>query len=220
VSFNRLAPHYLWLETLAFGNQLQRARVACLPHIPTPHRALVVGEGNGRFLCELLRTYPNTRIDCVDESSVMLDLAQRRFKPEREAAREQVRFINASIENVPLENTRYDLVVTHFFFDCFTKPELLAIIPKLAASATASASWLIADFRIPPAGMRHYWARTVVAAMYRFFRLTTHITANSLVDPAPFLTANNFRRSEHKLFAGAIVYSDLWTRGGRSSATP
>ena len=55
VSFDSIAPAYRTLETIAFGGALQRARVACLGEIGTPRRALIVGEGNGRFLCELLR---------------------------------------------------------------------------------------------------------------------------------------------------------------------
>ena len=66
MSFDRLARPYRLLETLAFGNALQRARTFWIDKIPSPKRALIVGEGNGRFLCELLCTYP--KIDVVHVS--------------------------------------------------------------------------------------------------------------------------------------------------------
>src|SRR5205085_11553919 len=64
VSFDAIAPWYRTLETIAFGQALQRARVACLAEISAPRRALIVGEGHGRYLCQLLRAHPPPHVDC------------------------------------------------------------------------------------------------------------------------------------------------------------
>src|ERR1043165_8266693 len=66
VSFDAVTPWYRTLETVAFGNALQRARLACLAEIQAPSRVLIVGEGDGRFLFQLLRMHPSAEIDCVD----------------------------------------------------------------------------------------------------------------------------------------------------------
>src|SRR5205085_12587628 len=81
VSFDAIAPWYRTLETIAFGQSLQRARDACLAEISAPRRALIVGEGNGRFLCELLRAHPALEVDCVESSKQMIELAQERIGP-------------------------------------------------------------------------------------------------------------------------------------------
>jgi hypothetical protein len=52
-NFDCLAAHYRWMEWLLAGRKLQRCREAFLGSIPPPTRALLVGEGNGRFLTAL-----------------------------------------------------------------------------------------------------------------------------------------------------------------------
>ena len=82
MSFDALAPWYRMLEWVAFGDELQRCRVAFLKEITGPRRALIVGEGNGRFLCELLRLHPGVEVDCLDASDHMLRLARKRVDRE------------------------------------------------------------------------------------------------------------------------------------------
>jgi SAM-dependent methyltransferase len=80
VNFDLVAPHYRLLESIAFGNALQSARTCWIQQIPRPRRALIVGEGNGRFLCELLRAHPKIDIDCVEASGRMVALARARVR--------------------------------------------------------------------------------------------------------------------------------------------
>lgn len=63
VSFDLVAPHYRWLETIAFGNALQRAQTCWIDTIARPKRTLIFGEGDGRFLCELVRAYPKIDVE-------------------------------------------------------------------------------------------------------------------------------------------------------------
>src|SRR5437016_5407100 len=50
MNFDRVAPHYRWLETVTFGSALEKSRNYWIRRVPRPKRALIVGEGNGRFL--------------------------------------------------------------------------------------------------------------------------------------------------------------------------
>ena len=50
-----IAPHYWWIERLGMGRALERRRRWFLPEIGNARRALVLGDGDGRFLRELLR---------------------------------------------------------------------------------------------------------------------------------------------------------------------
>jgi ubiquinone/menaquinone biosynthesis C-methylase UbiE len=208
VSFDRIAPHYHWLDTIAFGNKLQTARVAFLDQIDPPKRALVAGEGNGRFLRQLLRKYPATKVDCADASARMLQLARERAPSEGS----RVRFLHKDLLAWSPEKAAYDLIVTHFFFDCFTENEIETIAQKLARSAKQNAIWLLADFFIPARVFTRLHALASLQAMYWFFRATTRITARRLIDPSESLRRHNFHLVTRRSWRFGLIKSELWQR--------
>jgi ubiquinone/menaquinone biosynthesis C-methylase UbiE len=212
VSFDAVAPWYRTLETIAFGDALQRCRVACLGEIRSPQHTLIVGEGDGRFLCELLRRYPDVQVDCVDASERMLELARRRIVSEQPDRTDQVHFLHRDITAWTPPEDCYDLIVTHFFLDCFPKAELASVIKKLASAAKPDATWLLADFRVPAGGLTRFRARAWLAVMYWFFRLAARIKANELIEPTEFLEAAGFVLSRQHLLRGGILKSELWRR--------
>lgn len=206
MSFDRIAPHYRWLETVAFGNQLQQARVAFVREIGGPCRVLIVGEGNGRFLAELLRVHPGLQVDCIEASARMIGLARQRVN----AA--QVRFIHAKVQDAVLEAETYDLIVTHFFLDCFDQNTLLMLIEKLALAATPAARWLVADFCEPTRGWRRWRARALITLMYFFFQATAGIEARRLVNYRPLLRRQGFNCADEILMPSEMIRSELWER--------
>lgn len=213
MSFDAIAPWYRTLETIAFGRALQRCRIACLGDAQSARRALVVGEGNGRFLVALLQTYPEMQIDCVDASERMLHLARRRIEnelPESIAAR--VHFFRRDITSWAPPEDSYDLVVTHFVLDCFPAAELAAVIERLARATKPNADWLLADFRIPAGGLARCQARAWLAVMYQFFRLTARITATELINPTRHLQAAGFVLVRQRLLRQGMLKSELWRK--------
>jgi trans-aconitate methyltransferase len=210
VSFNAIAPWYRALETVAFGNALQRARTACLDEIGSPRRALVVGEGNGRFLVELAAKHPTIEVDCVDASEQMLALARQRL--EREACKSAVQFLRRDIRTWAPPTAAYDLIVTHFVLDCFPEDELADIVVRLSDAAAPNATWLLADFRIPAGSFARLHSRAWLLAMYRFFRLTARIEAKELVDPSPFLCREGFVLQRQHLFRHGMLKSEMWSK--------
>ena len=107
---------------------------------------------------------------------------------------------------------RYDLIVTHFLLDCFNTQQVGSIVARLAQAATANATWLLADFKIPSAGFARVHARAWLGVMYRFFRTVARIEARQLVDPSPFLRAEGFVRERQLLFRFGMLKSELWRR--------
>ncbi|MEP6585218.1 MAG: class I SAM-dependent methyltransferase, partial [Candidatus Udaeobacter sp.] len=169
MSFDLVAPHYRWLETILFGNRLQLARTYWIDKIARPKRTLILGEGNGRFLCELLRVYPRLQVDCVDASNTMLQLTRMRVRRTFPESFPHVHFFCEDILNWSPQKS-YDLLVTHFFLDCFPRNELSLIVEKLANAAKPGATWLIADFAIPQQRFARARARLLLSLMYAFFR--------------------------------------------------
>jgi ubiquinone/menaquinone biosynthesis C-methylase UbiE len=209
VSFDPLAPWYRTLETIAFGSALQRCRIALLDQV-TPRRALIVGEGNGRFLCELLRRHPGVEVDCVDASERMLRLARERVEDVLGEGATNVQWLHQDITAWNPPEHHYDLLVAHFVLDCFAAPTLQAIVRKLARAATHEANWLLADFSTPESGFARLHAQVWLAILYRFFRLTTGIEAQQLVDATPVIQREGFRLVRQSLFRSGLLRSELW----------
>ncbi len=201
-----MAPFYRALEQLVFGDQLQQARIAFLPEIGSPRRVLIVGEGDGRFLAEFVRRHPRATIDCVEESARMIDFARSR------SGWPETNFVHADFSTLSLESDQYDLIVTHFFLDCFAGAALRDVVEKLGRVAKHDALWLLSDFRVPESGWRQLWARVCIRAMYLFFGLVSGLGTQRLEDPTPGLQAARFERVSQRLTRGGMIKSELWRR--------
>ncbi len=211
MSFDLIARPYRFFETITFGHALQRARVFWIDKIPEPKRVLVVGEGDGRFLCELARLFPKTEIDCVDASERMLRLARMRIQRTCAHAGARIEYFQEDILTWPPRGP-YDLLVTHFFLDCFLREEVRRIVSKLGDAATSDAVWLLADFTVPPSGLDRMHARIWLRLMYCFFRITAGIDAKELVDATPYLRENRFSLASSERFHSGLLKSEWHQR--------
>jgi SAM-dependent methyltransferase len=196
-----IAPHYWWIERLGMGRALERRRRWFLPELEKARRALLLGDGDGRFLKELLRRNSVVRADYVDLSRGMLESARRK------AGSERVNYRRADARTVDLPRDEYDLIATHFFFDCFGADELEVLIGRIAAATKPGAQWVVSEFCIPTIP-----ARLLVSALYLFFRITTGLKTRKLVDHRPILQAHGFRLITASHSHGALVVSELWER--------
>jgi ubiquinone/menaquinone biosynthesis C-methylase UbiE len=210
VSFDRIAPHYRWLERLFAGDRLQRARTACFP-AEAPRRILSLGEGHGRTLAALRAAYPAAAITCVDASAGMLARARA------QDGEGNVEFIHADALTWPVPAGEFDLLVTHFFLDCFPPEQLAVLIPRLATAAAPGAQWLIADFYEPARGLARWRARIILKILYAGFRIVTRLPASRLTPPDPYLIASGFRLKERHHFEWALLHSDRWVREPEAS---
>ncbi|MFM8273538.1 MAG: class I SAM-dependent methyltransferase [Gemmata sp.] len=209
--FDRLAPAYRALERLSFGRALHACRTAHLSRLGACRRALVLGDGDGRFLHDLLRAHPNLEADSLDVSPGMIALARRRVA-RVVGATGRARFVTADARTDPLPYRGYDLVVTNFFLDCFTPAEVAAVVRRVSAACGPSAVWVDGDFRLPAGGWERPAARLLLAGMYAFFRLATRIPGKELTDPAPLLAAEGFELSAEESRLRGFLSARLWTR--------
>ena len=137
----------------------------------------------------------------------MLALAQER------AGRSGVHFLHANICEAAFPPHRYDLIVTHFLLDCFEEKTLREVVTKISCAATADATWLIADFCLPPSGWQRPWAQLLIGTMYLFFRVFAGVEATRLVDYAPLLRESDFRLTSEHISAHGLIRSQCWRRG-------
>lgn len=211
MSFDLLAPHYRWMEFMLAGEKLQRCRTAFLDEIPGARTILLLGEGHGRCLVECCRRFPNAQITCVDASERMLAEARRRLTRRKPGA-VRVKFTQANVLDWMPSDETYDLIVTHFFLDCFRPEQLEHIIPRFAACATPDANWLIADFQTPARGLRRVRGRLILWTMYAFFRAITGLPAHKLATPDAFLESAGFKLLRRTETEWGLLHSDWWRR--------
>jgi SAM-dependent methyltransferase len=203
VNCDPIARWYRWLEYIGFGSALERRRNAFLEDIADARRALVLGEGDGRFLARLapvLFRHPGTAIDYVDLSDRMLALARNR-------AGDRVRYVLGDARSLPLPVAEYDLIVTHFFLDCFDPQDAATLIDRIAATAAPGARWAISEFRDA-----NWWSHLWISALYLFFRITTGLKTRRLVDHRPLLRSRGFNLEKSERARGGLLVSELWRR--------
>lgn len=206
-NFDTLAPHYRWIEKATFGSLLQWCRTALLPEMLAVRHALVLGDGNGRFLAELLAANPSVTVDAIDISPAMVELARHRVG---ETGR--VRFLITDARSKPFAPASYDLIVTNFFLDCFPENDLDRLIARLAAALEPGGRWIVGDFRIPTHGWRRLVGRAALAAMYAFFRFTTGLPARRLVDPDPWLRRCGLALAREESRLSGFLSARLWVK--------
>jgi ubiquinone/menaquinone biosynthesis C-methylase UbiE len=214
MSFDALAPHYRWMELVLAGNKLQRCRTAFLGQVSNRQNVLIVGEGNGRFLVECRRRLETASITCVDASSRMLALARKRVR-DAGLSIEKIEFVHTDALRWTPPQRAFDLIVTHFFLDCFPAEHLRRVVAALAKAATADATWLLADFQVPSGGLRRRRAQLIHRVMYLFFGLATRLPARKLTIPDELLRVENFALCERRESEWGLLRSDWWERGNR-----
>jgi SAM-dependent methyltransferase len=207
-NFDLIARPYRWLEYLTLGKALENCRNNFLPQLLDRRHALVLGDGDGRFLAQLLKQNPNLRADAVDTSAAMLQLLRQRCKAATPNAAVRLRTHHANAITFPLKE-QYDLVVTHFFLDCLTQPELNTLITRIVPTLAPGALWLISDFRIPTGPMR-FPAKLLIRSLYFAFRILTGLRTTRLPDHTTPLTQIGLTRISHQRRLGGLLTTELW----------
>jgi SAM-dependent methyltransferase len=207
-NFNYIAKPYRWLEYLTLGRALENCRNHYLPQLLDRRHALVLGDGDGRFLAELLKRNPHLQADAIDTSATMLQLLRKRCEAATSDAAIRLHTHHASALTVPLSGP-YDLVVTHFFLDCLTQPELDSLITRITPTLAPGALWLISDFRIP-GGPMHLPAKFLIRSLYLAFRLLTGLRTTHLPDHATPLTQAGLTRISHQHRLAGLLITELW----------
>ncbi len=216
--FNRLALTYRWMEAFSFGPWLWWCRCTWLDSLAThdPKRALVLGDGDGRFTARLLRTSPGLRIDAVDASSAMLRAALKRAGPD--AAR--LRIFLADARQFQPPHPPYDLIVTHFFLDCLSTAEVQSLAATLRSATAPDAQWLVSEFAVPPNWFGRLIAKPLVSLLYFAFGCLTGLAPRTLPDHRSALGQSGFMLLKQRAWLGGLLTSELWSLDAHQHNAP
>jgi ubiquinone/menaquinone biosynthesis C-methylase UbiE len=207
-NFDRVARLYRWLEYLSFGPWLARCRNAQLAHLTGARHALLLGDGDGRFLARLLAANPTLTADVVDSSHAMLSLLDRRLR--RAQVHQRIRLHHADALNWDPIGP-YDLIVSHFFLDCFFPHQLEQLFDSVLPHVLPDAQWVISEFAIPPNPFAAFFARGIIRWLYRAFGWTTGLRVRALPDYAASLLRRGLLPIHERPYLAGLLCSQLWT---------
>jgi len=210
-NFDPVARPYRWLEYMSFGPWLGRCRNAQLVHLSGARHALLLGDGDGRFLARLLAANPALTADVVDSSQAMLSLLDQRIRRCGPQASHRIRLHHAdALEWKP--SGSYDLIVSHFFLDCFSPQQLEQLFAGVLSHALPGAQWVISEFAIPPNAFAAYFARGIVGLLYRAFGLLTGLPVRALPDYANPLLRRGLALTHNRHYLAGLLCSQIWTK--------
>ncbi len=167
----------------------------------------MLGEGDGRFMAAFVRQNEQATVDSIESSREMTRLAALRVR-----ANERVAFHNADARLFAIPAVEYDLIVTHFFLDCFSSEECAGLISSISGAAAPRARWLLSEFHQPEEGFARYWTALLIRICYFCFRLATGLKTTQLPEYRGALRANGFARMRYKEALGGLLISELWER--------
>jgi ubiquinone/menaquinone biosynthesis C-methylase UbiE len=212
--FGRLAHAYRWMEYFSFGPYLKQCRESRISEMTNCRGALVFGDGDGRFLTELVRHSPKMQVTAVDASREMLRQTERRLPPEA-----QVRLVHRDAlecEPTELSEAQIDLVVSHFFFDCFDEEELASLLATVNTAVDDSAIWVISDFAIPQRVVARQLGMLIVRGLYLAFGLLTGLRTRLLPDHGRVMREAGWVLEDKRHFLLGLLASERWRRSLRS----
>jgi SAM-dependent methyltransferase len=204
--FDRLARVYCWMEWISFGPWLRRCRCAFLDRLSHHRRALVLGDGDGRFTARLLANNPSLLVDAVDASPAMLSELGRRAGAHRSRIQIQVADIRAWEPPAPT----YDLVVTHFFLDCLTTDEIASLAIRIRSHLQPDAAWIVSEFSLPANRFGRFIAGTLIALLYRSFGILTGLKIRTLPNHRKALAQSGFILKQQRKWLGGLLVSEWW----------
>jgi SAM-dependent methyltransferase len=221
-NFDFIARPYRWLEYFSFGPWLERARFCFLDEVGSRTRALVLGDGDGRFCSKLLAVNHEIRVESVDSSAAMLRLLTRRVASLGPSAAQRLsaRHIDARLYSPPAsgssqcEEDKFDLIVTHFFLDCLTDVEIAGLIARIRPRLSPGAIWMVSEFAIPDRQPAAFLSAAVVWGLYAAFRFLAGLRVNRLPDYSTHMNRAGFILRDSKSHLGGLLVSQIWVFEG------
>jgi ubiquinone/menaquinone biosynthesis C-methylase UbiE len=208
--FGRLARLYRWMEYFSFGPYLQQCRMLRAAEIAWRKRALVYGDGDGRFVAELARRVPTLRIAAVDASLEMLRQTARRLSREAQVRLVQANALDCNVASFP--EAPFDLIVTHFFFDCFEEVELALLLARVNAAVEENARWVVSDFAVPQRNPARLVGILIVRGLYLAFGVLTGLKTRRLPDHGQVMRKAGWVLEDRRELLLGLLASESWRR--------
>lgn len=165
--YNLLAPLYDRLAVFIVGKAIHEAQTHFLHCLADRKKLLILGGGTGWILEGIQKINSDLKIDFIDQSPKMIELAKvRRIGLE-------INFIVGTEADIRASD--YDCVITNFYLDLFENTQLKSITAIIQSHLQPGTLWLATDFCANTVRQR-----VTIRFMYFFFRMVTGLTTTML----------------------------------------
>ena len=192
--FDRIARVYDWLAWMVFGGRTRKAQQIYIHRIPRKAKVLILGGGTGWLAKKILKKRPDIHIIYVEASPRMIKIAQNKLKNFKRNIDYRLGNERRLIEMEPV-----DVVITPFILDVFDEKRLKDVFWLLDQALIPGGTWIFTDFVIPHGRGRNF-ARVLIWAMYRFFRIICGIPGKKLLDFERYFRYYKYQCMDDELF--------------------
>ena len=206
-NFDRIAPLYDFLTRVIFGKSIMRSQTYFFNCIRPNSKILIIGGGTGKVLNHLDSLAIPLSVTYIERSQVMLEKSEM-HEPFLNL---QVEFILGNETSIPVQ--KYDLVLTAFFLDVFKENHLTKVVKILSEVLEPKGQWVVTDFMKTSV----IWQRILVRLMYFFFRITTGLEGDKLLDFKTYLNDLGFTSIQEKAFYHNMIKSTVYQRTDNTS---
>jgi len=106
----------------------------------------------------------------------------------------------------------FDLVVSHFFLDCFNEAEIASLVAHVNGAVEKTALWIVSDFAIPQRNPARLLGRWIVRELYLGFGLLTGLRARRLPDHASVMSEAGWMLEDRRELLWGLLLSERWRR--------
>ena len=106
----------------------------------------------------------------------------------------------------------FDLIVSHFFLDCFSEAEIASLVVRVNAAAAKTARWVVSDFAIPQRKPARLVGTLIVHGLYIAFGLLTGLRTRSLPDHARVMRESGWMLEDRRELLAGLLMSECWRR--------
>jgi ubiquinone/menaquinone biosynthesis C-methylase UbiE len=205
-NYDPIARYYDMLSRLVYFRSQVKAQTDQLPYIPANSRLLIAGGGTGWILEEISRIHPSgLDITYVEISAKMLSLSKK-----RDVKGNTITYIHAAAEDLEL-NSAYDVIITAFLFDNFSKDKISLVFNKLDQALQPKGIWLFSDFYyIPEEGKQ--WQKYLLKLMYFFFKRISNLEGNELINTEHHFRQHFYMPLQLQYYYGGFIKAIIYQR--------
>ena len=207
--FNTIAPFYDIISMIASFNKIHESQMWLLSKGMKFSKVLIIGGGNGKFLLEAMKQVLSEQYCYIDISEGMIKLAQSKIEKQSALSLNSVVFVCGSYQDIPA-NEKFDLIVTPYFLDCFSKEELPLVMAKLHTQLTIEGTWFFTDFNIPEDSFRNFIFKNIIRLLYGIFNLFCDLGVNRLADFNKEFCRYDFTLLHEKYFLGGLLVGRIY----------